>query len=292
MEQTVDETRHLLITLHGRDRSSGLQQRCRRAVIGDLEEWRFEWVGQLWETLVGALRRRAGAGRWRGPSDRTELSAVFAPGVGGTVVHEAVGHLFEADVTSGPRGMPGARIASDRLTVVDDATLPDLWGTRRIDDEGRTCRPLTLIHAGRFGELLHSRDTDPARSTSARRGSYTCAPLPRMSNTYLAAGSDRTEDLMDGPLVLHCLDGGAAEVRPGSGDVLVRIRFAQLLRGGIPVADHRDLLLQVAAADLMDRIEGVGPAVHFEAARCRKEGQSVPVAHGAPAFRLPVTVLR
>jgi len=115
---------------------------------------------------------------------------------------------------------------------------------------------------------------------------YRSRPLARMSNTYLAPGTDDPAGLLSGRLVLHCVEGGSGEVRPGSANIVMRIRRAELWRDGAPASRHRHLALHLTPDELLFGVEGVGPDLAFQAGRCMKESQTVPVSHGAPTFRL------
>jgi len=282
----TDQTSHLVLRLAGRPARDGPRVVETASHVAALAEWDDRWLDELPAGLAAAADQLGRSRPWTGPQ---VLPVLFAAGTGGTIIHESVGHLLEADAPAGPR--LGARVGSADVTVVDDATLPGLWGSRRSDDEGRACRPITLVERGRVTALLHSRATDPDGSASARRADYTSVPLPRMSNTYLGAGTDDPADLARGRAVLHCVRGGPAEVRPGSGEVLARIRHAVLLRHGEPVSAHSNLTLRFPADQLLYRIEGRGPDLRFQAAQCDKESQRIPVAHGAPTFRVPAVAV-
>ncbi len=74
------------------------------------------------------------------PAPAGEMTAVLAPGMGGVLFHEAVGHPLESDIVdkeaSVYRGRSGERLASSILSGVDDATVPNAWGSFSFDDEG------------------------------------------------------------------------------------------------------------------------------------------------------------
>ena len=59
---------------------------------------------------------------------------------GGTMVHEACGHGLEGDLVqkglSAYAGKIGQQVASEKITVIDDATISGKYGSYQYDDEG------------------------------------------------------------------------------------------------------------------------------------------------------------
>jgi len=280
--QWHDRIAHVSIMVDGRLTSSASPIRVRSRLVLDVSELT---AADLDRELAGAANSAPSkTDAWPWPDREVRLPVVFAPGVGGTALHEVVGHGLEAD-----HGCPvppaGTRLATPTVTVIDDPTRPGLWGSRRIDDEGAAAIPIIMVDRGVVRDALHARETSPAAS-SARRMDYRSRPLARMSNTYLAPGGDDPAALLAGDAVLYCVAGGSAEVRPGSRDVSLRIRSAQLWRDGAPASIHRSLTLHFTTDELLFGIEGVGADMAFQPGRCTKEAQAVLVSHGAPTFRL------
>ena len=141
-----------------------------------------------------------------------------AGGCSGTFFHEACGHqletrsLLEGGLFWDRRGQ---KIASDCVTLVDDGTMPGMYGSARFDDEGMPRQKNILIEngilRGFMADRLGSRRLHLARTGSGRRQDYMHAPGPRMSNTYLAPGQD-DEDAM-----LRDLDEGLFVTEIGGG---------------------------------------------------------------------------
>ncbi len=69
-----------------------------------------------------------------------ELPVVMAAGSSGILLHEAIGHAFEADfIRTGDSiftGQLGKQICNPSISIVDDGTLPNDPGMLRVDDEG------------------------------------------------------------------------------------------------------------------------------------------------------------
>ena len=133
-----------------------------------------------------------------------EMEVVLGPGWPGVLLHEAVGHGFEADFnrkqTSAFAGLIGRRVASEKCTVVDNGTMPGRRGSLNVDDEGEPTQNTVLIEngilKGYFSDKLSARLLGVADTGNGRRESYEHIPMPRMTNTYMLAGDDAPEDII------------------------------------------------------------------------------------------------
>ncbi|MDD2482453.1 MAG: TldD/PmbA family protein, partial [Lutispora sp.] len=119
-------------------------------------------------------------------------------GFGGVIFHEACGHSLEATAVAKGNsefsGKLGQKIASDKVTAIDDGTLPNEWGSINIDDEGNPSRKNILIENGILKgymiDKLNGRRLEMEATGHSRRQSYKYAPTSRMTNTYIAPGND------------------------------------------------------------------------------------------------------
>ena len=132
------------------------------------------------------------------PAHAGVFPIILDPIGGGIFIHEAFGHLSEADLTlNNPelrgRLSNGVEIGSSILSVIDDPTLPSRGGSYEFDDEGVPARRTHLITNGRISGRLHSRETAAAFgepvTRNCRASDAGFGPLVRMSNTYIAAGT-------------------------------------------------------------------------------------------------------
>lgn len=220
---------------------------------------------------------------------------LVAPGAGGVLVHEAVGHSLEGDVvargSSFLSGRVGERIASESLTVVDDPLMPGLAGTHAHDDEGAPGRRTVLIERGVLRGMLTDGVRAGFRTEGAtghgRRQSFRDLPLPRMTNTLVAAGARSPEELLsqtpDGLLVTRLERASADPVR---GRFQVRVTEGWRVEDGRLTHPIEDALLVGASDRFLHAIEiGSDAAWDDGCGECGREGQWVPVAVGQPTLR-------
>ncbi len=87
---------------------------------------------------------------------------VLGPNVVGVFVHEAFGHLAEADLALAGGVLAdnmGKKIASNLVTFYDDGTVDGAFGSFRYDDEGTPAQKTLLIKDGVVTGLMHNRET-------------------------------------------------------------------------------------------------------------------------------------
>ncbi|MEN3185413.1 MAG: TldD/PmbA family protein [Atribacterota bacterium] len=148
---------------------------------------------------------------------------VLDPVLAGVFVHEAFGHLSEADFLSRNERLQkmmvlGKEIASPILSVFDDGGIPGLRGSSKYDDEGMRTQRTYLIKDGLLTGRLHSRETaylmKEKPTGNARTISYKFAPIVRMSNTAIEEGKTEREDLFrdidDGLYAVEYIGGNTA----------------------------------------------------------------------------------
>lgn len=150
------------------------------------------------------------------PAPAGRFTAVLNPAVVGLLSHEAFGHNCEADlVVSGESilaGMMGRRVASDAVTIVDDATVEGAYGSYVYDSEGVAGRRRVLVENGVLKSYLHSLETaaklEAEPNGSARAYTHQVRPSVRMSNTYIKPGDRSFEELLEGVKEGVYLKGG------------------------------------------------------------------------------------
>jgi TldD protein len=139
------------------------------------------------------------------PAHAGLFPVLLDPSESGVFIHEAFGHLSEAD---GLQNNPafreklrlGAKLGRPILDVYDDPTIPDLPGSYAIDDEGVLGVRTPLITEGVLSGRLHSRETaaefgEPL-SGNMRAVDAVFTPVVRMSNICIEAGSSSFDEMV------------------------------------------------------------------------------------------------
>ena len=132
-----------------------------------------------------------------------EMPVILSPGHAGVLIHEAVGHLLEADFNRKKTSIFwdkfGKKVGSPLITIYDDPTIPAFRGSYNIDDEGTPPRKTLLIEKGVIRGLLQDRLSAGLMKMPltghGRRQDYSDIPIPRMANTYIAPGESAPEDI-------------------------------------------------------------------------------------------------
>ncbi len=117
------------------------------------------------------------------PAPAGEMTVVLAPGMGGVLFHEAVGHPLESDAidkeASVYRGRIGERCASELIDGVDDATVPNAWGSFSFDDEGTPSQRTVAVREGRAAGLALRPAARRRRTASRRPATAAASPTRR-----------------------------------------------------------------------------------------------------------------
>ncbi len=226
-----------------------------------------------------------------------EMEVVLGPGWPGVLLHEAVGHGLEADFnrkkTSAFAGMIGRQVASSKVTVVDNGTMPGRRGSLNVDDEGSATQETVLIENGilktYLSDKLSSRLMDMPHTGNGRRESYQQIPMPRMTNTYMLAGEDAPEDIIRSvKRGLYAVNFGGGSVDITSGKFVFSASEAYLIEDGKITAPVRDATLIGNGPEALKYVSMVGNDLELDegVGTCGKEGQSVPVGVGMPTVKL------
>jgi TldD protein len=224
-------------------------------------------------------------------------TVVLAPGWSGILLHEAVGHGLEADFirkgTSLFAGKLGERVASELVTVIDDGTVAGGRGSVNVDDEGNPGERKVLIERGVLkGYLydhLNAKLTGQRSTGSGRRQSFRHAPMPRMTNTYLAPGDQTPEEIVRAvPKGLYCRQFGGGQVDISNGNFVFEIAEAYLIERGEITKPVKGAMLIGVGPEVLKNVTAVGSdAAHDPGlGTCGKDGQTVPVGVGLPTVRI------
>ena len=226
-----------------------------------------------------------------------EMTVVCGPGWPGVLLHEAVGHGLEGDFnrkqTSLYAGMMGKMVAAPGVTIIDDGTLTDHRGSLAIDDEGTPTQSNVLIENGRLvgymQDRMNARLMGVAATGNGRRESYAHAPMPRMTNTFMAAGQDDPGEIIasvkDG---IYAVDFGGGQVDITNGQFTFKITEDYRIRDGRIAEPIKGVTLIGNGPEVMRRVSMVGNdlAIKKGVGMCGKAGQSLPVTVGQPTCKI------
>jgi TldD protein len=231
------------------------------------------------------------------PAPAGEMEVVLGPGWPGILLHEAIGHGLEADFnrkgTSAFTGLIGRRVASDKCTVIDNGTVPSRRGSLNVDDEGNPTSETVLIEngilKGYLSDKLSSKLMGIPNTGNGRRESYEHIPMPRMTNTYMLAGTDAPEDILRSVKKgIYAANFGGGQVDITNGKFVFSASEAYLIEDGRITSPLKDATLIGNGPDVLTRVSMVGSDLKLDegVGTCGKDGQSVPVGVGIPTIKV------
>jgi TldD protein len=230
------------------------------------------------------------------PVKGNTYTVVIDPILAGLFVHEAFGHLSEADMTyENPDLLEtmslGRRFGPSELQIFDGAAPAGHRGSYYYDDEGTPATTTQLIQDGVLVGRLHSRETagklGEAPTGNARCLNYHFPPLVRMTNTWIERGQTPVDDLFqgieEGVYARNWLGGMT------NGEMFTfTAGEAWMIRNGVIAEPVRDVTLSGNAFKTLADIEAIGDDFFWdESGGCGKGGQSgLPVGCGGPSLRI------
>lgn len=229
--------------------------------------------------------------RARRPKGGT-MSVVMGAGASGILLHEAMGHAFEADFNITGESIfadkMGCQVAPKGISILDDGTRTGSRGACRYDDEGVEGQKTWMVRDGILTSYLHDR-LSAARygvepTGNGRRENYTYPPLPRMRDTYMEGGKDKPEDIIASVRKgIYVDDFSNGEVKIGEGDFTFYVRSGYIIENGRLCQPVKDINIIGNGPRALADIRAVGndPLIPPYAWTCGK-GQSVPVGCGIP----------
>ena len=231
------------------------------------------------------------------PAPAGAMTVVLGSGWPGVLLHEAVGHGLEGDFnrkqTSAFSGLIGQRVAAQGVTVIDQGNIAERRGSLNIDDEGNETRRTLLIEdgilTGYMQDETNARLMGASPTGNGRRESYSAAPMPRMTNTFMENGTHEAEEIIasiDKGIYAVNFGGGQVDITSGkfvfsaseawwveNGKLQYPVKGATIIGSGPEVLKHVSMIGNDSRLDT-----GIGV--------CGKDGQSVPVGVGQPTLRI------
>jgi TldD protein len=165
------------------------------------------------------------------------------------------------------------------------------WGTLAVDDEGVPTRRNVLIQDGILVSYMYDRlragQQNHPVTGNGRRQSYQHLPIPRMTNTFIAAGAHSVEDIIAAtPRGLYAKKLGAGQVDVTSGDFVFAVTEGYLIEDGRIGRPVRGATIVGNGPRALHKIDMVGNDLKLAPGTCGKEGQGVPVSVGQPTIRI------
>ncbi|NDW12529.1 TldD/PmbA family protein [Bacteroides sp. 214] len=223
-----------------------------------------------------------------------EMPVVMGAGGAGILLHEAIGHAFEADFNrkniSIFSDQLNKKICNENINVIDDATIPFNRGSVNIDDEGTEGQKTYIVKDGVLNSFLHDRISAKHYGISStgngRRESFRKIPIPRMRATYMEAGNMKEEDIIasvkKGIYADIFLNG---QVQIGAGDFTFFVKSGYMIENGKLTQPIKDINIIGNGPKALADITMVADNDKIDNGTwtCGKDGQSVPVTCGMPS---------
>lgn len=225
-----------------------------------------------------------------------KLPVVLAKEIGGVLFHEACGHSLEATAVAKNASVfcnrLGQKIASPLVTLIDDGTLPNQWGSTNIDDEGVKTQHNVLIEKGILKGYLvdrfNGRRMNMSPTGSSRRESYEFVPTSRMNNTYIVSGESLPEDIIAStPNGIFAAQIKGGSVNTETGDFNFSVSRAYLIENGKITKPVKGAKLIGNGADILQKIDMIANDSAIKSGgQCGSVSGWVPVSYGTPTLRV------
>jgi len=223
-----------------------------------------------------------------------EMPVVLGAGGSGILLHEAIGHAFEADCNRKELSIfsdkLGKLICDKNINVVDDGTIEFDRGSINFDDEGVDVQKTYIVKEGVLTSYLHDRISanyyKVAPTGNGRRQSFRYIPLPRMRATYMENGNYEEKDIIasvkNGIFVDSFTNG---QVQIGAGDFTFYVKTGYLIENGKLTQPIKDINIIGNGPKALADITMVANNMKIDKSggTCGKDGQSCPVSLGLPS---------
>ena len=224
-----------------------------------------------------------------------KMPVILNNGFGAVIFHEACGHGLEAEALKNNltvfKDDLGKKIATDKVTLIDDPTIENYYGSNLIDDEGNLTKEVKLIEQGILKSYLvdnfNGKKLSIESTSSSRRENYLYKPTSRMSNTYLLSGNDKIEDMINSiNYGIYAKEMGGGSVDPSTGNFNFYITLPYLIENG----EIKDLLEPMTlvgnSKEILQNVEMVSDDLKLEAGICGASSGNIPVTIGQPTIKI------
>ena len=231
------------------------------------------------------------------PAPAGAMTVVLGSGWPGVLLHEAVGHGLEGDFnrkqTSAFSGLIGQRVAAKGVTVIDQGNIADRRGSLNIDDEGNETRRTVLIEdgilTGYMQDETNARLMGASTTGNGRRESYSSAPMPRMTNTFMENGTHEAEEIIASiQKGIYAVNFGGGQVDITSGKFVFSASEAWWVENGKLQYPVKGATIIGSGPEVLKHVSMIGNDSRLDTGIgvCGKDGQSVPVGVGQPTLRI------
>lgn len=223
-----------------------------------------------------------------------EMPVVMGAGGSGILLHEAIGHAFEADFNRKKvsifSDLLNKKVCNEHINVVDDGTITFNRGSVNFDDEGVEGQKTYIVKDGVLTSYMHDRISAKhygvAPTGNGRRDTFRNVPIPRMRATYMEAGNMKEEDIIStvkkGIFVDQFTNG---QVQIGAGDFTFFVKSGYLIEDGKLTQPIKDINIIGNGPKALADITMVADNDKIDNGTwtCGKDGQSCPVTCGMPS---------
>ena len=224
-----------------------------------------------------------------------KMPVVIGNAFGGVLFHEACGHPLEGTAISHGSSpfadKLGKKIASDVVTAIDDGTIQCGWGSEAFDDEGEKSTKNVLIENGVLKSFMidgfNGRRMGSKATGACRRESFRYMPTTRMTNTYIAAGKSKPEDIIAATEYgLYCVSFSGGSVNPATDKFNFTSSETYIIRNGKICELVKSPALVGFGYEVLQNIDMVADDLVLAAGTCGAASGMIPVSVGQPTLRV------
>jgi len=228
------------------------------------------------------------------------MTVIVDPDIAGLLAHEVMGHASEADEVVRHRSFlsnaVGKRVGSELVTMVDDGTVEQAYGSIPLDSEGTPSSKTVIIEKGVYKGFMHSLETagefGSKPTGNARAQDYNRRVFVRMTNTFFEPRDCTLDEIIadtkEGLLAVRAVSGMED---PVGGGFQARVLKGYQIKNGHKKDLVRGFTLTGKALDILKTVDMVGKGFSLHGGTCGKgEEDWVPVATGGPYMRAKIIV--
>lgn len=257
-----------------------------------LTEFEFNKLKEREEEIIEARDRAIDFAKNNIPVTPGEYVCVLSPSVTSVFTHESFGHKSEADSMLNDKTLQaewtlGKKVADTKVSIIDEGDGM-YHGYCPYDDEGNKKKKVWLIKDGILSGRLHDAKSAAVLGEeptgNARAQDYNNTPLVRMTNTYMAAGTEDPKEIIRGVkdgIYVYDFNYGT-----GQSTFTIQPQKCYKIRDGKLCEPLRVNVVTGSVFQTLFDIDAVGTDLEFFSGTCGKCGQSLATAIGGPTIRV------